>query len=300
MAETLLEMRDVHYSYTLHNGISVPALRGASLSLQAGECLGIVGESGCGKSTLARAVMGLLAPQKGEIIYDGINVHLPKNAAEKGCLQLQRQMIFQNASASLDPHFTVEECIVEPLKLAKLAPAQGSYTAEAAYWLQTVGLDALFASRHPQHLSGGQAQRVAIARALAARPRLLVADEPIAALDVSLQAQIVNLLRRLQREHQFAMLFIAHDLAMVRHLCHRVAVIYQGRLVELAPAVELFRNPRHGYTKALLSAMPQPDPRREKLRCPLYYDKQLPAGGIWQEVAPQCFVLTEEGRAADE
>ena len=299
MSEALLSIRDVHYTHRLSGGVSVPALRGVSLELQPGEIVGIVGESGCGKSTLARAVMGLLAPQKGEICYNGINVHHPQNMAEKRCLQQQRQMIFQNAALSLDPHFSVEEIICEPLRLAQLAPPQGSYREEAAYWLQQVGLDALFLSRRPQQLSGGQAQRVAIARALAARPRLLVADEPIAALDVSLQAQIVNLLRRLQREQGFGMLFITHDLAMVRHLCHRVAVIYQGRLVEIAPTAELFRAPRHGYTKALLSAIPLPDPRQEKQRQPQYYEQPVSDGGVWHQASPQHYWLAEDGEVGE-
>ena len=299
MSEALLSIRDVHYTHRLSGGVSVPALRGVALELQPGEIVGIVGESGCGKSTLARAVMGLLAPQKGEICYNGINVHHPQNRAEKRCLQQQRQMIFQNAALSLDPHFSVEEIICEPLRLAQLAPQQGSYREEAAYWLQQVGLDALFLSRRPQQLSGGQAQRVSIARALAARPRLLVADEPIAALDVSLQAQIVNLLRRLQREQSFGLLFIAHDLAMVRHLCHRVAVIYQGRLVEIAPTAELFLAPRHGYTKALLSAMPLPYPRQEKQRQPRYYEQPVSDGGVWHQASPQHYWLAEDGEVGE-
>ena len=208
-------------------------------------------------------------------------------------------MIFQDSTSSLNGRMKVCDIIAEPMRIARMTPQRGTYRKEAAFQMKYVGLDEMYLDKYPAELSGGQRQRVAIARALCMEPELLVADEPVSALDVSIQAQIINLFRHLQAEHGFSFLFIAHDLSMVRYLCDRVGVLLRGRLVEEAPAAELFSHPQHPYTRALISAMPLPDPIRERNRKLITFDPEtLPTEGALREVAPDHFVLTEGGSKA--
>lgn len=210
-------------------------------------------------------------------------------------LQRDRQILFQDADSSLDRRMKAADIIAEPLAVNHIRPPRGSLRAEAAFQLKYVGMDPAYLDKYPPELSGGQRQRVAIARALTMEPSLLVADEPIAALDVSIQAQIINLFRHLQAEHGFTFLFIAHDLGVVRYLCDRVGVLYRGRLVELAPTETLFARPLHPYTRALLSAIPVPDPRRARERPPVRFDGEDFGGvGMFTEAEPEHFVLTGE------
>ncbi len=293
--EVLLDVRGLVHAFPLGRAGSVRALDGLSFQIERGEIYGLVGESGCGKSTAARCVMNLLRPQEGRVLFRGIDTCDPRAfRAGRRLLQRARQLIFQDSASSLDPRMRVWELIAEPLRIQRAAPPRGSFRAEAEFQMKYVGLDPGYLDKYPSELSGGQRQRVAIARALAAEPELLVADEPIAALDVSIQAQIVNLFKHLQAEHGFSFLFIAHDLAMVEFLCSRVGVMYRGRLVEEAPAGELFARPLHPYTRALVSAIPIPDPRRERARRPVEFrGGELPPGGVWTEASPRHFVLLE-------
>lgn len=297
MVEPLLEVNGLTHCYRLGRALSVTALEGVSFQLRAGEIFGLVGESGSGKSTAARCVMNLLRPTAGRILYKGVDILDPRQfRANRRLLQTTRQIIFQDSSSSLNPWMTVERIIAEPMTIHRIAPPRGTLREEAEFQLQRVGLDASFLERRPPELSGGQRQRVAIARALSMEPELLVADEPAAALDVSVQAQLLNLFRHLQREHGFTLLFIAHDLSVVKYLCDRVGVLCRGRLVELASAPELFARPLHPYTQALLSAIPIPDPRLERARTPIAFDGEgLDAGGVLREVSPGHFVLQGEG-----
>lgn len=300
MTDTLLEVRNVTHDFSLSKTACVRALDRLSFSIRRGEIYGLVGESGSGKSTAARCVMNLIAPQSGHIFYRGIDVTDRKQfASNRKYLQASRQMIFQDSTSSLNGRMKVCDIIAEPMRIARMTPKRGTYRKEAAFQMKYVGLDEIYLDKYPAELSGGQRQRVAIARALCMEPELLVADEPVASLDVSIQAQIVNLFRHLQDEHGFSFLFIAHDLSMVRYLCDRVGVLLRGKLVEEAPSHELFQNPQHPYTKALLSAMPLPDPIRERSRKLVTFDADtLPLHGVMREVSPGHFVRTEGGEEA--
>ena len=297
MADTLLDVQNVTHDFSLSKTACVRALDRLSFSIRRGEIYGLVGESGSGKSTAARCVMNLVQPRAGQIFYQGIDITNPRQfAANKKLLQTSRQMIFQDSTSSLNGRMKVCDIIAEPMRIARMTPKRGTYRKEAAFQMKYVGLDEMYLDKYPAELSGGQRQRVAIARALCMEPELLVADEPVSALDVSIQAQIINLFRHLQAEHGFSFLFIAHDLSMVRYLCDRVGVLLRGRLVEEAPAAELFSHPQHPYTRALISAMPLPDPIRERNRKLITFDPEpLPTEGALREVAPDHFVLTEGG-----
>lgn len=297
MADTLLDVQNVTHDFSLSKTACVRALDRLSFSIRRGEIYGLVGESGSGKSTAARCVMNLVQPRAGQIFYQGIDITNPRQfAANKKLLQTSRQMIFQDSTSSLNGRMKVCDIIAEPMRIARMTPKRGTYRKEAAFQMKYVGLDEMYLDKYPAELSGGQRQRVAIARALCMEPELLVADEPVSALDVSIQAQIINLFRHLQAEHGFSFLFIAHDLSMVRYLCDRVGVLLRGRLVEEAPAAELFSHPQHPYTRALISAMPLPDPIRERNRKLKTFDPEtLPTEGALCEVAPDHFVLTEGG-----
>jgi oligopeptide transport system ATP-binding protein len=246
-----------------HTG-NVKAVDGVSFDIPAGETLGLVGESGCGKSTCARAVLRLYEPTEGSITIDGHDItSLGREALRQ--LRPTMQMVFQDPQASLNPRMTVASIIGEPLlehtRLGKAEQRERIYEL-----LDQVGLNRNFANRYPHEFSGGQRQRIGIARALALNPKFIVCDEPIAALDVSIQAQVVNLLENLQQSHGLTYLFISHDLSMVRHIANRVAVMYLGRIVELAERDALYEDPKHPYSQALLSAVPEPDPLTEAVR----------------------------------
>lgn len=272
---------------------TVTAVDDVSFTIRRGEILGLVGESGCGKSTVARCLMNLYQPSAGEILFNGINTcDAAAFRANEKLLRQKRQLIFQDSASSLNPRMKAADIVAEPMRIHRIRPPRGSYRKEAAFQLHYVGLGEDILDQYPGQLSGGQRQRIAIARALSMEPELLVADEPIASLDVSIQAQIVNLFRHLQQEHGFSILFIAHDLAMVEYLCDRIGVMYRGRLVELAPAAALVENPLHPYTKMLLSAIPTPDPRRERARpAPCFDAMDFPVAGTLRQAAPEHWVL---------
>ncbi|PWC13483.1 ABC transporter ATP-binding protein [Brenneria corticis] len=274
-------------------GTPLKAVNNVSFAIGAGETLGLVGESGSGKSTTGRTLLQLEPPTSGEILFQGVNLAGLSSRRLKP-YRREMQIIFQDPYSSLNPRMTVGDFVAEPLIVHQLCAAKQEREARVAQLFRQVGLEPGMMRRFPHQFSGGQRQRVSIARALALKPRFIVADEPITALDVSIQAQIVNLFQDLQEELGLTYLFIAHDLSMVRYLCHRVAVMLRGRIVEIGPTEAIFSHPRHPYTQALLSAIPVPDPRIERYRRPLAFDvnSNLPAEQAeLQAVGPQHFVL---------
>jgi oligopeptide transport system ATP-binding protein len=271
----LMEVKGLKMHFPVTQGIilqrqvgAVRAVDGLDFSIKTGETLGLVGESGCGKSTTGRAILQLYRPTAGEVIFDGQD--LCKLQGEKLRVMRRRmQMIFQDPYASLNPRMTVGDIIGEPLEIHHLAGSKKQRQERVQDLLRVVGLNPYFSNRYPHEFSGGQRQRIGVARALAVEPQFIVCDEPVSALDVSIQAQIINLLEELQSRMHLTYLFIAHDLSVVRHISDRVAVMYLGKIVELADRATLYENPQHPYTKALLSAVPIPDPvveaRRERI-----------------------------------
>ena len=264
----LLEIADLKVHFPMPHGVAemiagrqrrvVRAVNGVSLALNRGETLGLVGESGCGKSTLGRAVLRLIEATGGAVRFAGADV-LGLDTQALFAFRRRAQMLFQDPHASLNPKLTVGEALAEPLRVHKLCP-MGEVGARVARLMETVGLSSDLADRRPAALSGGQCQRVGIARALAVGPDLIIADESVSALDVSIQAQILNLFMRLQREMALTMVFISHDLGVVRHICETIAVMYLGRIVERGPTEEVFNRPRHPYTQALIEAIPRMAP----------------------------------------
>ena len=276
MDDLILDVQHLTHQFRLTKNLVIKAVDDLSFQIRRGEIFGLVGESGSGKSTVARCIMNIYQPSSGRIFYKGIDVCDPKEFRKhKKMLQTSRQLIFQDSASSLNGRMKVADIIAEPMEIHHIKPKRGSLRAEAEFQLYYVGLDKSYLDKYPTELSGGMRQRVAIARALSMEPELLVADEPIASLDVSIQAQIINLFKHLQAEHGFSILFIAHDLSVVKYLCDRVGVMYRGKLVEVAPTKELFSSPEHPYTKALLSAIPVPDPRRERARVLQEFDPAL-------------------------
>ncbi|HBQ86759.1 MAG TPA: peptide ABC transporter substrate-binding protein [Syntrophomonas sp.] len=270
----LLEIEDLKKHYRVADNKVLKAVDGISFNVYEGETLGIVGESGCGKSTTGRLIMRLEEPTAGRVIFDGTDLTALKGDKLRS-LRKDIQIIFQDPYASLNPRMTIKDIIAEPLKIHKLAGG-AELNRRVEQLLNYVGLSSYQGSRYPHEFSGGQRQRVGIARALATRPRLVVCDEPVSALDVSIQSQVINLLKDLQQEFKLTYIFIAHGLNVVKHMSDRVGVMYLGQMVELSPSEELYSNPRHPYTRALLSAIPQPVPGRRKDRIILTGDVPSP------------------------
>lgn len=274
--EALIEIDGLSKHFDVGKGRTLKAVNDLTFAIRPGETLGVVGESGCGKSTAGRTIMRLYEPTAGQVRYKGQNIYGLKGAKLKA-LRREMQMIFQDPYASLNPRWTVENIIAEPLDIHGLASGRKERRLAVERLLDKVGLNSSHASRYPHEFSGGQRQRIGIARALAVNPKFIVCDEPISALDVSIQAQVVNLLRELQVSEGLTYLFIAHDLAMVKHISDRTAVMYLGKMVEIADSEELYVNPRHPYTQALLSSIPVPDPDIEASKERIVLKGELPS-----------------------
>lgn len=278
--EPILEIRDLHMHFPVHEGVFnrtakfCKAVDGITLTLNAGETLGLVGESGCGKSTLGKCIVRLNQPTSGEIIFEGTDL-APLSRKKLKPLRRHLQMVFQDPVESLNARHTIGEILTEPFIIHGIGNAE-SRRASVAALLARVGLPANAADRYPFEFSGGQRQRIGLARAIALNPRVLVCDEPVSALDVSIQSQVLNLFLELQREMGLSYIFIAHNLAVVKHVSDRIAIMYLGRVVELAPADEIYQAPRHPYTRALISAIPQPEPRRKSERIIMVGDVPSP------------------------
>ena len=281
MSAPLLKVNNLVKHFPIKGGIfgrvseTVHAVEGVSFELNAGETLGVVGESGCGKSTTGRCILRLIEPTSGEVWFDGKNV-TALGKTELRAMARDMQIIFQDPYASLNPRMTVGSIIGEALTIHKLTNSAREYEDRIVELLETVGLNADHMRRYPHEFSGGQRQRIGIARALAVTPKLIVCDEAVSALDVSIQAQVINLLEDLQEKFDLTYLFIAHDLSVVEHISNRVAVMYLGRIVEIASSHDLYTNPLHPYTEALLSAVPIPDPTIKRKRIMLQGDVPSP------------------------
>ena len=275
MTTPLLEARNLSKHFFLGGGAVLAAVDGISLALHRGETLGLVGESGCGKTTAGRTIVRIYDPTAGEIHFEGQDIAaLPPQ--ELLAVRKRMQMIFQDPYASLNPRMTVGDIVLEPMTIHGIG-APGARRNRVREILEIVGLNSEHANRYPHEFSGGQRQRVGIARALAVEPEFIVCDEPISALDVSIQAQIVNTLEDLQRQLGLTYLFIAHDLSMVKHISNRIAVMYLGRFVELAESHTLYTDPRHPYTRALLSSIPVPDPAASRKRRRILLEGEIPS-----------------------
>ncbi|WP_439534430.1 ABC transporter ATP-binding protein [Polymorphobacter sp.] len=281
LSAALLSLETVSVTFPVGGGLfrkpqPLQAVRGVSLSVRAGDRIGIVGESGCGKSTLARAALGFVPASEGRVLWRGQDIATLSDP-DRRKFRAAVQIIFQNPLASLNPRMTVGDIIAEPLEIFAPELPAAERRARAEQWLVRVGLRADMANRFPSEFSGGQAQRIAIARAMISGPELLICDEAVSALDVSIKAQVINLLKQLSRDTGVALLFISHDLAIVRQIATNVMVMYLGRTMETAPAATLFADPRHPYTQALLSAAPIPDPAAEAARTPIILGTDLPS-----------------------
>ncbi|MFN8723782.1 MAG: ABC transporter ATP-binding protein [Rhodospirillales bacterium] len=280
-AAPLLSVRDLEVEFAIERGLFrkpdvLRAVAGVSFDLAQGETLGVVGESGCGKSTLGRAVLRLLPAAAGRVAWLGDDLATLGEAAMRA-RRREMTIIFQDPLASLDPRMTVGDIIAEPIVTHEPGLSRAERRARVEAMMGQVGLAPEMVNRYPHEFSGGQAQRIGIARAMILNPRMIVCDEPVSALDVSIQAQIVNLLMRLQRQFGLSLIFISHDLSIVRHIASRVMVLYLGRMMEIAPRDEIYRNPRHPYTQALISAVPVPDPDRERAKTRIVLSGDLPS-----------------------
>ncbi len=322
-APPLLEVKGLKMHFPITDGLlsrkvgDVKAVDGIDFVVRRGEILGLVGESGCGKTTTGRCVLRLEKPTEGQILFDGVDI-TKLDAGKLQPLRQRIQVIFQDPYSSLNPRMKIGDIIAEPMHVHKIIPDAAKRDARVRELLTICGLNAGFADRYPHEMSGGQRQRVGIARALAMNPEFIVCDEPVSALDVSIQAQVVNLLEDLREQFGLTYLFIAHDLSVVRHLCQRVAVMYLGRIVEMADSDELFDNPKHPYTRALLAAVPIPDPAVEQgrefrpvkgevpspinppsgcvfhPRCPMAVDRCSKERPVAREIAPGHMVACSE------
>jgi len=279
---TLIDVKGLKVHFPIKGGLlgrtvaRVKAVDGVDLFIRRGETLGLVGESGCGKSTTGRAILQLIKPTTGSVKFDGVELTtLPKNELRQ--MRAKMQMVFQDPFGSLDPRYTVGQIVAEPLENFKQNGERKNIQAQVAELLNTVGINPRYMNRFPHEFSGGQRQRIGIARALALRPSFVVADEPVSALDVSIQAQVLNLLQDLQGQFGLTYLFVAHNLSVVKHISDRVAVMYLGRVVELAQSEDLYALPLHPYTQALLSAIPVPDPNIEARRKRIILEGDVPS-----------------------
>lgn len=276
MSQSLVEVKNLRKFFNLGGGTTLQAVNDISLSIQKGETVGVVGESGCGKSTAGRTIMRLYEPTSGSVAFEGKDIYGLRGSKLKA-LRRDMQMIFQDPYASLNPRMTVMDIIGEPIDIHNLASGGKERRKKVENLLDLVGLNPSHATRYPHEFSGGQRQRIGIARALAVDPKFIIADEPISALDVSIQAQVVNLMQDLQRKMGLTYLFIAHDLSMVKHISNRVAVMYLGKIVELASSDDLYAMPAHPYTRALMSAIPIADPEVEATRERIVLTGDLPS-----------------------
>ena len=281
----IIEARNLKQYFEISPDYTIRAVDGVSFGIREGEIMALVGETGCGKSTTARTLAGIYHPTEGEIFYRGERIPEKKDPSGiRKKMQTEIQMIFQDSGAALNPRMNVKKIMLEPLKISQKIRDREVLDKKLKIILKETGLDENILSKRPGELSGGQRQRVAIGRSLLMEPRLIIADEPIASLDISIQAQIVMLFKKLQKEKKFSFLFIAHDLSMVRFLSDTVGVMKDGKLVEMASTAELFQNPVHPYTKALLSSIHIPDPVRERKRKLVEYDESQPLGEKWKEI----------------
>ncbi|HCZ0172840.1 ATP-binding cassette domain-containing protein [Staphylococcus aureus] len=298
--EVLLSIKNLKQYFNAGKKNEVRAIENISFDIYKGETLGLVGESGCGKSTTGKSIIKLNDITSGEILYEGIDIQ--KIRKRKDLLKFNKkiQMIFQDPYASLNPRLKVMDIVAEGIDIHHLATDKRDRKKRVYDLLETVGLSKEHANRYPHEFSGGQRQRIGIARALAVEPEFIIADEPISALDVSIQAQVVNLLLKLQRERGITFLFIAHDLSMVKYISVRIAVMHFGKIVEIGPAEEIYQNPLHDYTKSLLSAIPQPDPESERSRKRFSYIDDEANNHLRQlhEIRPNHFVFSTEEEAA--
>jgi oligopeptide transport system ATP-binding protein len=304
-AAPLLEVRDLKVHFRVKTGALIAreavlkAVDGVSFTVAQGETLGVVGESGCGKSTLGRAVLNLIPPTAGEVIWLGRPIQ-GLSTADMRPLRRDIQIVFQDPLAALNPRMTVGEIIGEPLDTFLPSLAKSERKPRVQEMMAKVGLSPQMVNRYPHEFSGGQCQRIGIARAMIINPKLIVCDEPVSALDVSIQAQIINLLMRLQREFNLSLILISHDLSVVRQISHRVLVLYLGRVLEIASRDELYAHPRHPYTQALISAVPMPDPDREANKPPIILTGDLPSpfkppsGCLFRTRCPRATALCAE------
>jgi len=303
MAENLLEVKNLKKYFPVKAGIfkrtvaHVKAVDDISFAVKEGETLGLVGESGCGKSTTGRTILRLLEATEGKVIFDGKSI-MDLDKKEMRAVRRDMQIIFQDPYASLNPRMTVADIVGEPLDIHKLAKNKQERNEKVKEILENVGLGEEYMNRYPHEFSGGQRQRIGVARALAVDPKLIIADEPVSALDVSVQAQVVNLLQDLQKEFGLTFLFIAHDLSVVKHISDRVAVMYLGKIVELTDKDDLYNNPKHPYTQSLLSAIPEADPKKKKERIILEGDVPSPvdppSGCRFHPRCPKAFAKCSE------
>ncbi|MCD8825353.1 ATP-binding cassette domain-containing protein [Staphylococcus gallinarum] len=295
--EVLLQVKNLKQYFNEGKHNEVRAIENISFDIYKGETFGLVGESGCGKSTTGKAIIKLNDITDGEILYEGIDIQKIKNRKDSLKFNKKMQMIFQDPYASLNPRLKVMDIVAEGIDIHKLATSTRDRKKRVYDLLETVGLSKEHANRYPHEFSGGQRQRIGIARALAVEPEFIIADEPISALDVSIQAQVVNLLLKLQKEKGITFLFIAHDLSMVKYISDRIAVMHFGKIVELGSADEIYNNPLHPYTKSLLSAVPQPDPESERSRKRTFYkEEKNNEEQSFYEIQPEHYVLCTESQ----